>query len=467
MASTFDVAGRLAEGDRALTALDDYVAACQVLGMPASASLLELYRAESGLDLAALAADARSLEAAAVVAQDALRLQGNGYRELTVQWSGTGGDAAADFLRTLTVAAEDVVAHLQRSAQALTTLRDELWRAVDTKVDAVLRADAQASGRRDEWGAAARAVLGGAGDVATASEIVDQQLKPFVLRVVSGDLLPALRDASEAVVAGYDSAIGAVTPASVSFAVPVVVTPEWAPPPSSLPTAAPTYQAAAATPFGTLGTAASLTPSAPPAPSAEAPVGAPAAPEQALGTAAVPEPALGAAAATPAGTGMPADLGLGSGVGSLGQQLTDAIGGALGSMAGLAPDSSGFGGLDEIKDGLGDDLGLDDGTDPAEDDDEDPDEDEEKKEADEEDETDETDEVDEGTDKMAAEADEQSVEPPPSDPVQPPPAPPAPPAPTLPPQPAMPPVEPIAQQEDPTTKTPCQIAADQLPLAGD
>ena len=457
MASTFDVAARLAEGDRALTALDDYVAACQVLGMPASASLLELYRAESGLDLAALAADARSLEAAVVVAQDALRLQGNGYRELTVQWSGTGGDAAVDFLRTMTVAAEDVVAHLQRSAQALATLRDELWRAVDTKVDAVLRADAQASGHRDEWSAAARAVLGGAGDVATASEIVDQQLKPFVLRVVSGDLLPALRDASEAVAAGYDSAICAVTPASVSFAVPVVVTPEWAPPPSSQPTAAPMYQAAATAPFGTLGTAASL---APPAPSAT-PAGAPAAPEQALGTAAVPEEALGAAAATPAGTGMPGDLGLGSSVGGLGQQLADAVGGALGSMAGLGPDSSGFGGLDEIKDGLGDDLELDDDVDTAEDDDVDPDEDEEKKEADGEDATDETDEADEGADKVAADADEQAVEPPPSDPVQPSPAP------TLPPPPATPPVEPVAQQVDPTTKTPCQIAADQLPMVGD
>ncbi|WP_418005079.1 hypothetical protein ACNO8X_09625 [Mycobacterium sp. PDNC021] len=454
MASTFDVAGRLAEGDRALTALDDYVAACQVLGMPASASLLELYRAESGLDLAALAADARSLEAAAVVAQDALRLQGNGYRELMAQWSGRGGDAAADFLRTLTVAAEDVVAHLQRSAQALTTLRDELWRAVDTKVDAVLRADAQASGHRDEWSAAARAVLGGAGDVATASEIVDQQVKPFVLRVVSGDLLPALRDASEAVVAGYDSALAVVTPASVSFGVPVVVTPEWVPPPSSQPTAAPTYQAAATTPFGTLGTAASLAPPAPPATS----TGAPAAPEQALGTAAVPEPALGAAAATPAGAGMPGDLGLGSGIGGLGQQLADAVGGALGSMAGLGPDSSRFGGLDEIKDGLGDDLGLDDDADSAEDDDEDPDEDEEKKEADE---ADETDEADEDAGKVAAEADEQAAEPPPSDPVQPPPAS------TLPPPPVSPPVEPVAQQEDPTTKTPCQIAADELPLAGD
>lgn len=453
MASTFDVAGRLAEGDRALTALDDYVAACQVLGMPASASLLELYRAESGLDLAALAADVRSLEAAGVVAQDALRLQGNGYRELAAQWSGRGGDAAADFLRTLTVAAEDVVAHLQRSVQALTTLRDELWRAVDTKVDAVLRADAQASGHRDEWCAAARAVLGGVGDVATASEIVDQQVKPFVLRVVSGDLLPALRDASEAVAAGYDSAIAVVTPASVSFAVPVVVTPEWVPPPSAQPTAAPTYHAAA-TPFGTLGTAASLAPPAPPATS----VGAPAAPEQALGMAGVPEQALGAAAATPAGAGMPGDLGLGSGVGGLGQQLADAVGGALGSMAGLGPDSSGFGALDEIKGGLGDDLGLDDDADTAEDDDEDPDEDEEKKEADEEDETG---EADEGASKVAAETDEQAAEPPPSDPVQPPPAS------TLPPPPVSPPVEPVAQQEDPTTKTPCQIAADQLPLAGD
>ncbi|GAA2404965.1 hypothetical protein [Mycolicibacterium llatzerense] len=455
MASTFDVAGRLAEGDRALTALDDYVAACEVLGMPASASLLELYRAESGLDLAALAADARSLEAAAVVAQDALRLQGNGYRELTAQWSGTGGDAAADFLRTMTVAAEDVVAHLQRSAQALTALRDELWRAVDTKVDAVLRADAQAAGHRDEWSAAARAVLGGAGDVATASEIVDQQLKPFVLRVVFGDLLPALWDASEAVAAGYDSAIGAVTPASVSFAVPVVVTPEWAPPPSLQPTAAPMYQAAATAPFGTLGTAASLAPPATPAPSVT-PAGAPAAPEPALGTAAVPEPALGAA--TPAAAGIPGDLGLGSSVGGLGQQLADAVGGALGSMAGLGPDSSGFSGLDEIKDGLGDDLGLDDDVDTAEDDDVDPDEDEEKKEADGEDETDET---DEGADKVAPDADEQAVEPPPSDPVQPSPAP------TLPPPPAAPPVEPVAQQEDPATKTPCQIAADQLPMVGD
>ena len=214
MAAAFDVAGRLSEGDRALTVLDEYVAACQVLGVASPGPLAELYRAESGLDLDALAADARSLDAAAVVAQDALRLHGNGYRELTAQWSGTGGDAAGGFLRSLTVAAEDVVAHLQRSAQALTTLRDELWRAVDAKVDAVLRAEARAAGHRDQWSAACRAVLAGAGDMAAASEIVDQQVTPFVLDAVSGELLPALQDAADTVAAAYDSAIAMVTPAS-------------------------------------------------------------------------------------------------------------------------------------------------------------------------------------------------------------------------------------------------------------
>ena len=66
MAATFDVAQRLAEGEQALAVLDDYVAACRALGLPSAASLPDLYRAESGLDLAALTADARSLDAAAL-----------------------------------------------------------------------------------------------------------------------------------------------------------------------------------------------------------------------------------------------------------------------------------------------------------------------------------------------------------------------------------------------------------------
>jgi hypothetical protein len=467
MAAAYDVAGRLAEGDRALMVLAEYVAACQVLGLPSAASLTELYRAESGLDLAALSADARSLDTAVLAAQDALRLQGNGYRDLTSQWSGTGGAAAAGFLRTLTVAAEDVVAHLQRSAQALTTLRDELWRAVDAKVDAVLRADAQAAAHRDQWSAAARAVLGGAGDVAAASEIVDQQVNPFVLRVVSGDMVPALQEASDVVAAAYDSAIAAVTPAGVSFAVPFVMTPEWAPSASSFSAGPPVYQAAAAAPLGALGNAASWAPSAPPAPAE--PIATPS-----MGASGVPEPALGAAATTPAAAGLPADPGLGSGVGGLGQQLADAIGGALGSMAGLAPDGSGLGGLDGIKDGLGaglgDDLGFadkdetadSDDADRDDDQDQDQDEDENKAEDGADDKADgEADADDESVDEVAAESPDPAVAQPPADPVQPPPAP------TPPPAPVSVLAEPVAGQGNPTAKTPCEIAADELPQVGE
>lgn len=473
MAAAFDVAGRLSEGDRALTVLDEYVAACRVLGLASPGPLTELYRAESGLDLDALAADARSLDAAVVVAQDASRLQGNGYRELTAQWSGTGGDAAGGFLRSLTVAAEDVVTHLQRSAQALTTLRDELWRAVDAKVDAVLRTEARAAGHRDQWSAASRAVLAGAGDMAAASEIVDQQVKPFILGAVSGDLMPALQDATDAVVAAYDSAIAAVTPAGLSFPVPVVLSPGWTAQAPSLPPAQ-AYHAAAAAPFGALGAAAGWTPSVPPVsaepfatPSAS-PVPAEPVTAPAASTPGAPEPALGTAAATPAAAGLPGDLGSVSGIGGLGQQLTDAIGGALGSMAGLVPGGSGLGGLDNIRDGLGDELGIgadrtDNGpeTDDAADDDADDEPDDS--------ETEDADEVD-AAQSDAADGEDVAGEAAESGPVDAPGPPSQPPVPTPPvtaPVPITPPLEPVAEQPDPTTKTPCEIAADELPNVGE
>lgn len=488
MAAAFDVAGRLSEGERALMVLGEYVSACQVLGLPSPWPLVELYRAESGLDLDALSADARSLDAAVVVAQDALRLQGNGYRQLTAQWSGTGGDAAGGFLRSLTVAAEDVVMHLQRSAQALATLRDELWRAVDAKVDAVLRTEERAAGHRDQWSAASHAVLAGAGDMSAASEIVDQQVKPFVLGAVSADLMPALQAASDTVAVAYDSAIAAVTPVALSFPVPVVLSPDWtAQTPSSPPLPpAQAYHAAAAAPFGALGAAAGWTPSAPPVsaepfatPSAS-PVPAEPVTAPAASTPGAPEPALGTAAATPAAAGLPGDLGSGSGIGGLGQQLTDAIGGALGSMAGLVPGGSGLGGLDNIRDGLGDELGIgadrtDNGpeTDDAADDDADDEPDDS--------ETEDADEVDaaksdaadgedvagEAATSDAADADaaESGAVDGPGLPSQPPV--PTPPPPVTDPVPTTPPLEPVAAQPDPTTKTPCEIAADELPNVGE
>jgi len=468
MAAAFDVAGRLSEGERALMVLGEYVSACQVLGLPSPGPLVELYRAESGLDLDALSADARSLDAAVMVAQDALRLQGNGYRQLTAQWSGMGGDAAGGFLRSLTVAAEDVVMHLQRSAQALATLRDELWRAVDAKVDAVLRTEERAAGHRDQWSAASHAVLAGAGDMSAASEIVDQQVKPFVVGAVSADLMPALQAASDTVAVAYDSAIAAVTPVALSFPVPVVLSPDWtAQTPSSPPLPpAQAYHAAAAAPFGALGAAAGWTPSAPPVPAE--PVTTPAA-----STSGAPEPALGTAAATPAAAGLPGDLGSGSGIGGLGQQLTDAIGGALGSMAGLASGASGLGGLDNIRDGLGDDLGI-----GAESDDELDDELDDEPDGDADDDPD--GELGDGTEEDAAESDAaesdaaegEASEPEDADsgPVVAAGQPSQQPVPTPPvtdPAPTTPPVEPVAGQPDPATKTPCEIAADELPNVGE
>ncbi|WP_163911211.1 hypothetical protein [Mycolicibacterium aubagnense] len=456
MAAAFDVAGRLSEGDHALTVLDDYVAACQVLGLPPSVSLQDLYRAESGLDLAALAADARSLDAAATAAQDALRMQGNGYRELTAQWSGAGGDAAGAFLRTLAIAAEDVVAHLRRSARALTILHDELWRAVDTKVDAVLRADAQTSGHRDEWTAAAHAVLGGVGDAAAASEIVDQQVKPFVLRVVFGELAAALQTASDAVVAAYDSANSAATPGAVSFGFPGQV---LAPVLSASAAAGPRDYPAVAPP--TLGAAALW--SAPPAAQAGMPATSGALlSESPATTSAAPEPALGTSAtASPVGAATPpADVGFGSGVGGLGQQLVDAIGGVLGSMAGLGSGAAGLGGVDDLKTGLAEDLGLDDeaakgdvGDDEGDKDEPEPD-----------------DKPDDTTNNDADELTpddgvEQPVDQPPGE--LNPPVVTAAPVPLPDPAPVTPPVEPLAEHANPTTRTPCEIAADELPNVGE
>ncbi|MUL48516.1 hypothetical protein FZI85_26275 [Mycobacterium sp. CBMA293] len=469
MAAAFDVDARLADGERALTALDSYVAASAVLGLPyPGASLVQLYGAEGGLDLAALATDARSLDAAAVAAQDVFRLQGNTYRDLTAQWSGAGGDAAGDFLRGLTVSAEDVVAHLQRSAQALTTLRDELWRAVDAKVVAVQRADTQVSGRGDAWTAAARMVLGGMGDGATASEIVDQQVKPFVIQVICGELLPALQAASDAVVAAYDSAITATTPARVSFGVPVGIAP------TVMLSPVPAYQAAPTAPLGALGTVAGLAPLAPVAglaPAAPvampgAPVGVPAmsaepvAAPMAAGSG-MPEPALGASAASPPATATE-DIGLGSGVSGLGQQLVDAIGGALGSMAGLGSAAAGVGGLDQLTngwDGLtpgneGTDADLDkkDQSDPAgtegdaADDGKDSDADGALPDADQ-----------QAAEKLAAEKPAAEADQPVPTPV-----PPASDAAST-----APPTEPVVTQEKPTTKTPCEIAADELPQVGE
>ncbi|MGB8405347.1 MAG: hypothetical protein WCE30_14900, partial [Mycobacterium sp.] len=124
-----------------LADLQTYVAACEALGHRyAGPDLRQLYTAESGLDLHALDADHRVLVAAADAAQDVSNLQDNASHSLADSWSGSAALSAGDFVGRQGDSARALVAGLRRAADALAVLHDDLCRAVDGKVTAVLAA---------------------------------------------------------------------------------------------------------------------------------------------------------------------------------------------------------------------------------------------------------------------------------------------------------------------------------------
>ena len=347
-----------------------------------------------------------------------------------------GGASATAFAARQGQAAHTLVAGLRRSSDALAALRDDLARAVAGKVEAVLAAGDQLAGRRETWTAASRTVLGGSGDRAVASEIVDQQVKPFVDSVVVGEVSAVLRDATNSAANSYDSAISVVRGAPVTFELPEAWPMSSPRPVEFSASTAPVAQVAPA--IGSAATAPTIPAALVTAVPAAAPTPAPAAvagptPESALPMSA-PAPA-----SAPAAAAGPGDLGIGSAAGGLGRQLADIIGGTLGSAAGLVPDAAALGDGVEVPE-------KPDGTDDPK--------------------------VDEKTadEKTADEEDQAAEEPtapePSGDPQpQPDPAPAAtqaedPPPPTPPPS----VIEPPAPQPD---KTPCQIAADELPQVGD
>ena len=116
--------------------------------------------------------------------------------ELSGAWSGRGAAAAREFASRSGQAATAVSAAIRAAADAAAGLRDALWRAVDAKVAAVEAIDGRHRAQRAEWLAAATTVTSGAGDLAAASEIVDQQVKPFVANDIGSDWLAAMRDRS-------------------------------------------------------------------------------------------------------------------------------------------------------------------------------------------------------------------------------------------------------------------------------
>ncbi|WP_242453864.1 hypothetical protein [Mycolicibacterium sp. P9-64] len=425
------MAARLAVGEPSVERFETYVWACRQLGYQHpqltvhAAQVRDWYAHDDGLDLRALDADCAALSAAATAADDAVRRHGELAAEMAGAWSGGGAGAAREFLWRHGQSAVAVRDGLRSAADTMVALRDDLWRAVDQKVQAVVDIDDRTLTQRAEWLAAAQTVTAGAGDRVAASELVDQQIKPFVDNDIRSDWLVAMHRAAASATAAYDAASARLDSGATSaFDVPGELGPRWEVPESMpAPALAATVPAAAVmSPPPTASTPAFDPPAAAPAPVAEPPAAAP------LPAPASPMPSLGEM-----GGGMPS---LGTGASGFGQQLADLIGGLVGSGASEAT------GEETSEGGVPDPPELD----PA-------------------DEPDEPDDSDESEDQDDPQASDEEPEPL-GDPEPEPPAPPEPAATPVPPppEPPVPPAVPEALQEE---KTPCEIAADELPQVGE
>jgi uncharacterized protein YukE len=453
MAEKFDVSSRLAEGHPAVENLQHYVWACRQLGYQHpdltlnAAQLRDWYGSEEGMDLGALQSDCLALDAAVGSTQEALAVQDRQLSALSAAWRGEGAEASRDFLRRHGEASAAAAAAVRTAAEALGALRENLWRAVDAKVDAVVTVEGSAQG---DWLAAAETVTTGAGDRAAAAELVDRAVKPFVDNSVRVELLTAMRATMSAVADAYQRATAEIAAEyQPVFDVPGDLGPTWSPPPARVETdcenscderspAAATFTAAPAAPAATAPSAWSApvaAPSVPPAAPPEPPV-PPQAPTAPPAPPMSPVPPLGGM-----GSGMPD---VGSGLSGLGQQFADTLGGLLGGAGGGVPEPPDLD-VPEL------DEPLDDPEEPEADD----------LESDDEEEVEEEPILDEI---VAGEPDQEtcggSTEVPVEQVAAPAPTPAPPPAEPL------PPVEPLAGPVA-SEQTPCAIAADELPQVGE
>jgi hypothetical protein len=461
MAEPLDVDARLAEGRAAVDNVGDYVWACHLLGYQNpdltlhAAQVSDWYCSEDGLDLRALEADRTALESVARAADGARQLQERQLDALSDAWQGRGGDTSREFLARHGEASAAAASAVRNAADALAALRDDLWRAVDEKVAATVAIDDRRQAERAQWQAATQTVTTGAGDRAVASELIDQQVKPFVDNDIRSDWLTAMQKAMAAVSAAFDTATGVLTgEPSAAFDVPGDLGPSSMPLSISQSPADTTSVGGAGTvPAGWSSPASAVAPAA-------GPIAAPAPPfAAAADPLAAPIPAAPAAATAPAsgvppmpsmpslgemGGGLPGGAG---GLGGLGSQLADAIGGLLNRSDDALPDPP------ELNDDVVDEEK------PAVDDDKDDKKDQKDESVDDaEDVVADEDEPD--TEPVGECADEDSLdEPSPPDP-----------APTPPPAPVPPPLQPVVEPPEGTeplgAETPCEIAADELPQAG-
>jgi uncharacterized protein YukE len=474
VAEKFDAPGRLAEGQPAVDDMQALVWASRSVGYQNpnltghAAQVREWYASEDGLNLRVLDADSAAFGRAMAATQEALARQDEQRASLAAAWQGDGAHASFEFLQRHSTASSTVAAAVRTAAETLAGLRDELWRLIDAKAAAAVAVGERVGAQRAAWLAAAETVMSGSGDRAQASELIDQQVKPFVDNTIGGEWLTVMRSTEQSVAAAYEAATDELSAGrDAVFDVPNGLGPVWVP--AAGDAAAPTAPAAASVPqaVATTPSAWSAPPSwgapsssgTPPswgAPPSAMPMGAVSPPVDPLPAPAAPEPAA-SAPALPSAPSLGGLSDVGGGLSGFGQQLADMLGGLIGSGEGLSepPD-------------LDDPPELDDVNDPS-----DADERDDDAESDDEsgdvpvDPAGDTEEVGEDTDNACPT--EPSVAPDPAEPPAdlaeaaptavppPPPTPPEPPEPLLEPEP----------QSAAAPGTPCEIAADKLPQVGE
>ena len=322
MADRLDVQERLAEGRPAVEHTETYVRACHVLGYQHPdltahpAQIRDWYDGEDGLDLRALDRDCAELRAAGAAVMEALRVQRAQLAELAAAWTGPGGDSAVGFLERHCDAAGAVATELRAAAQRCESLRDNLWYLVDSKVATAIAIDDRTRVQQPAWLAAAAAVTTGVGDRPSAEEVVREQITPYVDNEIRDDWLTTMRSTAEGIDAAYGMVIDrmAASPAAC-FEVPGDLGPGYQRlPPGAAPPAVPVSSAAVP------GPPADPVPAPAPATAAPTPAAPPTIP-------AAPPPDLGTAGGMPAG-----DVGGGlGGLGGLASRIVDAMGSLLDS----------------------------------------------------------------------------------------------------------------------------------------
>jgi hypothetical protein len=340
MADRFDVSARLAEGRPAVEHTQTYVDACHQLGYQQpdltahTSQVWDWYDSEVGLDLQRLDDDTGALRAAVNAIEEALWMQRTQVTELAAAWRGSGADTARRFLQRHCDVAAEVAARVGAAAEHYAALRDEVWKSVDGKVANAVAVDERRAAERSSWLAACHSVTAGTGDRSTAEEVIRQQVKPYVDNDIRNDWLAAMGSGSASVAASYDEAIHALASTSdVRFDIPGDFGPSWRPAFDASPVTE-------ATP--------TMAPPAEPAPTVPAAAPAirpPTSPEpQTLSTGGPDDvPSMPPALATPLGDAS----GLSNGAGNLGGRggaaggmggvvgsIVDSIGSILGSLAG-------------------------------------------------------------------------------------------------------------------------------------